>query len=74
MLRRLQESTGLLRKTLIDILVESNRTKDFNINPELFIKNVSAIIRRVKREFMVDGIKYYKLDEYYTMEEIFDDT
>lgn len=74
LLRRLQESTGLLRKTLIEMLVESNRIKDFNINPELFIKNVSSVIRRVKRDFMVEGIKYYKLDEYYTMEEIFDDT
>jgi type III restriction enzyme len=73
-LRRLQESTGLLRKTLTDILVSSGRLNDFNVNPELFIKHVSAIIRKLKREYMVDGIKYYKLDDFYNMEEVFDDS
>jgi type III restriction enzyme len=73
-LRRLQESTGLLRKTLTDILVDSGRLKDFNINPELFIKHVSVIIRKLKREYMVDGIKYYKLDDFYNIEEVFDDS
>lgn len=73
-LRRLQESTGLLRKTLTDILIDSGRLKDFNVNPELFIKHVSAIIRKLKREYMVDGIKYYKLDDFYNMEEVFDDS
>lgn len=72
LLRRLQESTGLLRKTLADILIKSNRIAEFNLNPEVYLKNVSTIIKRVKKEFMVQGIKYHKTDEYYTMDEVFD--
>lgn len=73
-IRRLQESTNLTRKTIIEILTNLHeRLNEFNYNPELFIKQVSDIINRNKSKAMVQGIKYHKLDDYYKMEEIFDD-
>lgn len=75
-IRRLQESTGLIRRTIIDILQKVNKTdrlKEFNLNPELFLRQVSGIINSKKREFMVAGLQYHKSDEYYVMSELFDD-
>jgi len=73
LVRRLQESTGLTRKTITDILVDSGRLKEFNFNPELFIKRVSAFIRSNKKKYMIDSLQYYKTDEFYTMSEVFED-
>lgn len=74
-IRRLQEATGLLRKTLIHIIRESNRLSDFYKNPELWIKEVSRRINLEKRRAIASGIKYYPMDdEYYVAEEIFDDS
>lgn len=73
--RRLQEATGLLRKTLIRIIRESNRFSDFSKNPELWIKEVSRRINLEKRRAIASGIKYYPKDnDYYVAEEIFDDS
>lgn len=74
-IRRLQDSTGLLRKTIIDIIVKSKRLSDFYINPELFIKYSSDAINKAKKEMLLTGIQYKKLDNnFYQQEEIFDDT
>ena len=72
-IRRLQDTTGLLRKTIIDIVVESNRLKEFYINPEEWIKQVSKILLAVKKENLTDGIKYEKSNEYYEQDFIFND-
>ena len=74
-IRRLQDSTALLRSTIIEIVAKSGRLQDFYVNPELFIKQVSAAITRAKKEKLINGIQYHKLDnEFYKQEEIFDDT
>lgn len=74
-IRRLQDSTALLRSTIIEIIVKSGRLQDFYINPELFIKQVSMAITKAKKEKLVNGIQYHKLpNEFYKQEEIFDDT
>lgn len=72
-IRRLQDTTGLLRKTIIDIVGKSNRLKEFYINPEEWIKQVSKILLAVKKENLTDGIKYEKSDEYYEQDFIFND-
>lgn len=72
-LRRLQDTTGLLRKTIIDIVGKSNRLKEFYINPEEWIKQVSKILLAVKKENLTDGIKYEKSNEYYEQDFIFND-
>ena len=74
-IRRLQDATNLLRSTIIEIVAKSGRLNDFYVNPEVFIKQVSAAINKAKKEKMVNGIQYHKLDnEYYKQEEIFDDS
>lgn len=72
-IRRLQDITGLLRKTIIDIVGKSNRLKEFYINPEEWIKQVSKILLAVKKENLTDGIKYEKSNEYYEQDFIFND-
>ena len=73
LIRRLQDATQLLRKTIIDVIVESGRLKEFYINPEEYIKAVSTILSDVKKANLTDGIKYEKIDEYYEQDFIFND-
>lgn len=72
-IRRLQDATQLLRKTIIEIIAESGRLSDFYINPEEFIKQVSKILLAVKKENLTDGIKYEKVDDFYEQDLIFND-
>ena len=72
-IRRLQDSTTLLRKTIIEIVSKSERLKDFYVNPEEWIKQVSKILLSVKEENLTEGIKYEKVDEYYEQDFIFND-
>lgn len=72
-IRRLQDSTELLRKTIIEIVSKSERLKDFYVNPEEWIKQVSKILLSVKKENLTEGIKYEKVDEYYEQDFIFND-
>ena len=73
LLRRLQDNTQLLRKTILDILSGSKRIEDFFKNPEVFISRVSSIINEVKKELTSEGLKYFKLNEEYVQTQIFDD-
>lgn len=72
-IRRLQDSTKLLRKTIIDILAKSERLNEFYINPEEFIKRVSKILLDVKKANLTEGVKYEKIDECYEQDFIFND-
>lgn len=72
-IRRLQDATQLLRKTIVEIIANSNRLSDFYINPEEFIKQVSKILLNVKKENLTEGIKYLKVDEFYEQDLIFND-
>ena len=72
-IRRLQDATQLLRKTIIEIIAKSGRLSEFYINPEEFIKQVSKILLSVKKENLTDGIKYEKIDEFYEQDLIFND-
>ena len=71
----LQNQTNLTRRTLVEILTASQRLDDFSKNPQKFIKQVSDIITRKMRMFLVDGIKYQKIgrDHYYA-QELFQET
>ena len=72
-IRRLQDSTQLLRKTIIEIIAKSGRLSEFYINPEEFIIQVSKILLAVKKENLTEGIKYQKINEYYEQDFIFND-
>lgn len=73
LIRRLQDASQLLRKTIIEIIIKSGRLSEFYINPEEFIKQVSKVLLSVKKENLTDGIKYEKSDEYYEQDLIFND-
>ena len=61
LLAYLQKQTELTRKTLAAIVSESNRLKDFTINPQKYMDEVSGIVNRELYKLMIDGIKYEKL-------------
>ena len=73
-IKRIAEATQLLRGTIIDIIIDSGRLDDFYKNPEDFIKQVSALITKAKKEHLIDGLQYTRIDEFYRQEDIFDDT
>lgn len=64
----LQNRTDLTRKTIINILIKSNRLDDFKRNPQKFIEEVTRIIKSELRVFVTKGIKYEKIDDYYSIE------
>lgn len=63
----LQDETKLKRKTLIQILKDSDTLSDFKRNPQTYMMEAARIINAAKRMAMVDGVKYEKLagDEVY---------
>jgi type III restriction enzyme len=61
----LQDETNLTRRTIVDILIKSDRLDDFKANPQKYIDGVSQIIKRTMRQFIVDGIKYQKIGNTY---------
>lgn len=57
----LQKETELTRSTLVKILADTNRIREFAINPQKFMDVVATIINRELHKLMIDGIKYEKL-------------
>lgn len=73
LLTELQDRTHLTRRTVVQILLESDRLDDFTRNPQQFIDLVAEAVNRAKRLAIVDGIKYQRLgDEYYYAQELFE--
>lgn len=60
----LQEATSLTRKTLIDILVGSNKLGEFISNPNDFISMVKRNLHNVLAAAVVEGIQYEKIGGY----------
>ena len=57
----IQERTGLTRSTILEILLQSGRTGDVMINPQLFLDSAISAINEVLTDLMIDGIKYEKI-------------
>lgn len=69
----LQNATDLTRKTVIDILVRSNTLDIFELNPQIYMQEIADIINSVKEKFIVDGIKYSKVNnESFYAQELFE--
>lgn len=66
----LQNETNLTRRSVVEILVRSNKLEHFKRNPQKFIEQATAIIQHQMRLFIVDGITYQRIgdDEYYAQE------
>ena len=72
LMAHLQGRTGLTRRGIYRILVESGRLDDFADNPAKFIEVAAEAINRHKRMALVDGIKYQRLgDEHHFAQELF---
>ncbi len=73
LLTELQDRTSLTRRSILQILVQSERLEDFKRNPQQFIELAAESIMRTKRLLLVDGIKYQKLgDSHYWAQELFE--
>lgn len=69
----LQNETNLKRKSILDILIKSERLESFKNNPQKFIDEVKGMILREMRSFVIDGIKYKKIgDECFYAQELFE--
>lgn len=55
---QLQESTSLTRKTIIDILLGSERMGEFLANPNDYIKMVTGCIETELAHTLIEGIQY----------------
>lgn len=70
----LQNETNLKRKSIVDILIKSERLEDFKNNPQKFIDEVKGIIKREMCRFVIDGIKYQKIgNDFFYAQELFED-
>ena len=70
----LQNSTNLTRKTIMDILKQSGTLYMFYINPQRYMSDVAEIINKVLVKFVLQGIKYTKIDgEEFYLQEVFPD-
>lgn len=69
----LQNETNLTRRSIVQILVRCGKLDQFERNPQKFIEQANAIIKRQMRIFIVDGIKYERIgDEEYSVQELFE--
>jgi type III restriction enzyme len=60
----LQEATSLTRKTLVEILVASNKLGEFISNPNDFISMVKRNLQNVLAAAVVEGLQYEKVGGY----------
>jgi type III restriction enzyme len=59
---QIQNKTGLSRSTVAKILLESGRLGDAINNPQSFVDYAIEAINAIKRELIVDGVEYLKID------------
>ncbi len=72
LLTALQDRTGLTRRGIGRILIDSGRLDDFAVNPAKFIEVAAETINRRKRLALVEGVKYQRLGgERYFAQELF---
>lgn len=65
----LQNETDLTRRTIVAILKQTNTLNQFKINPQSYMESALKIIKKELNKLIFDGIKYKKLDEFYSQEE-----
>ena len=74
LLTQLQDRTQLTRRTILRVLLGSERLDDFKRNPQMFIELAGEAINRCKRLAIVDGIKYQRIgDECYYAQKLFEE-
>lgn len=58
----IQSQVDISRYTAAEILTRSGREEELLINPQMFLDNVVAAIKRTLNELLVEGIKYEKIN------------
>lgn len=58
----LQRETELTRGTLVEILKQSGRLREFSLNPQKFMTETAKLINRALHELVVNGIKYERVE------------
>jgi type III restriction enzyme len=61
----LQNATDLTRRTLVEILLQSDRLEDFSKNPQAFMSAVTHELKMTLQDLMLKGIVYQKVDGQY---------
>ena len=61
LLAYLQNETELTRHTLVEILLQSGRLDDFEVNPQAFITMVITELNKALHDLIIDGIHYEKI-------------
>lgn len=57
-----QGRVDITRHTILEILKQSGRMSELEVNPQMFLDNVVACIRQALNTLMIDGIKYEQID------------
>ena len=58
----IQRRVDVSRNTIYEILKQSGRYKELEINPQMFLDNLVSAIRRTLNILMVDGVKYEQIN------------
>jgi len=61
LLSYIQRETELTRKTIYEIVTQSNRLAEFIDNPQKYMESVVHVIKHELHRLMIDGIKYEKI-------------
>ena len=64
----LQNETDLTRRTIVEILKRSDTLDQFKKNPQEYMQQTAKLINRVLGLMIVDGVKYTKIDDFYSQE------
>lgn len=59
---QVQAKTGLAKSTVARILLDSGRLADAVNNPQAFIDHAAEVVSAVKREVLVEGVEYFKVE------------
>ena len=57
----IQQRVDLTRATIFEVLKQSERYAELEINPQLFLDNVVDVLRRTLQQLMVDEVQYERL-------------
>lgn len=66
----IQSRVDITRKTIFEILKQSDRYGELEINPQMFLDNVVGAIQRTLNSLLVEGVRYERLvnGEAYSMQ------
>jgi type III restriction enzyme len=68
----IQSETSLTRRSIADIIVNSKTEIYLKRNPQRYVDEAIKIIKNTMSHFIIDGIKYEKLDNEFYGQELFD--